>query len=92
MISHQPGLPVTGLSLATCWSPVSAWQTRMALERGGVQRAVGAVGDLERCQRDAGVEHQRLVRPEMSDLAGGLVGLLAGDVVRDAPGASHGRA
>ena len=31
--SHQPGLPVTGLVLATCWSPVSAWQTRMALER-----------------------------------------------------------
>ncbi len=31
--SHQPGLPVTGLRLATCWSPVSAWQTSTALER-----------------------------------------------------------
>ena len=28
-----PGLPVTGCTLLTCWSPVSAWQTRMALER-----------------------------------------------------------
>ena len=25
--------PVTGCLLLTCWSPVSAWQTRMALER-----------------------------------------------------------
>ena len=25
--------PVTGCTLLTCWSPVSAWQTRMALER-----------------------------------------------------------
>ena len=32
IISHQPGLPVTGWMLATCWSPVSAWQTSMALE------------------------------------------------------------
>jgi hypothetical protein len=30
-VSHQPGLPVTGFSLATCWSPVSAWQTSTAL-------------------------------------------------------------
>ena len=27
---HQPGLPVTGCALATCWSPVSAWQIRIA--------------------------------------------------------------
>ena len=26
MRSHQPGLPVIGCGLATCWSPVSAWQ------------------------------------------------------------------
>ncbi len=29
--SHQPGLPVIGCGLATYWSPVSAWQTRIAL-------------------------------------------------------------
>ena len=29
---HQPPLPVIGLRLATCWSPVSAWQTSTALE------------------------------------------------------------
>jgi hypothetical protein len=29
---HQPGLPVRGCGLARCWSPVSAWQTRMALD------------------------------------------------------------
>ena len=32
MVSHQPGLPVTGLLLATYWSPVSAWATRMAFD------------------------------------------------------------
>ena len=32
MISHQPGLPVTGCGLATYWSPVSACGTRMALD------------------------------------------------------------
>ena len=29
--SHQPGLPVSGCALATCWSPVSAWNSRIAL-------------------------------------------------------------
>ena len=29
---HQPGLPVTGWVLATCWSPVSAWHTSTALD------------------------------------------------------------
>ena len=33
MVSHQPDLPVTGLGLATCWSPVSAWQISTALVR-----------------------------------------------------------
>ena len=51
---HQPGLPVTGWGLATCWSPVSAWQIRMALERVGVQRAVGLVGDLPGREHRAG--------------------------------------
>ncbi len=30
---HQPGLPVSGWGSATYWSPVSAWQTRIALSR-----------------------------------------------------------
>ena len=29
--AHQPGLPVRGCGLATCWSPVSAWHTSTAL-------------------------------------------------------------
>ena len=33
MVSHQPGFFVTGLTLATCWSPVSAWQISIALLR-----------------------------------------------------------
>ena len=32
MVSHQPGLPVTGWGLATYWSPVSACVTRMAFD------------------------------------------------------------
>ena len=32
MVSHQPGLPVTGWGLATYWSPVSACSTRMAFD------------------------------------------------------------
>ena len=32
-MSHQPDLPVTGLTLATCWSPVKAWQIKIALLR-----------------------------------------------------------
>ena len=32
---HQPGLPVSGCVLATCWSPVSAWQTSSALPPSG---------------------------------------------------------
>ncbi|CAM5221079.1 hypothetical protein BTHI11S_00558 [Bosea thiooxidans] len=29
---HQPPLPVIGFRLATYWSPVSAWQSRIALD------------------------------------------------------------
>ena len=32
MISHQPGLPVTGCGLATYWSPVRACGTSTALD------------------------------------------------------------
>ena len=32
MVSHQPGLAVTGWGLATYWSPVSACVTRMAFD------------------------------------------------------------
>ena len=35
IVSHQPSLPVTGLTFATCWSPVSAWQIRIALDFAG---------------------------------------------------------
>jgi hypothetical protein len=38
MVVHQPGLPVTGLTFATCWSPVSAWQMRTALVLSGLRR------------------------------------------------------
>ena len=29
---HQPALPVIGWVEATCWSPVSAWQIRIAFD------------------------------------------------------------
>ncbi|MND05320.1 hypothetical protein D3C83_260340 [compost metagenome] len=32
---HQPGLPVIGCGLARCWSPVSAWWTRIAFDLSG---------------------------------------------------------
>ena len=32
IVSHQPGLLVTGCGLAAYWSPVSAWETRMAFD------------------------------------------------------------
>ena len=32
IVSHQPGFLVTGCWLATYWSPVSAWVTRMAFD------------------------------------------------------------
>ncbi len=59
-LSHQPGLPVSGWVSATYWSPVSAWQIRMALLRGGVQRAVGAIGDGQAAQRAAAIQRQPL--------------------------------
>ena len=37
-LAHQPGLEVTGWMSATYWSPVSAWQTRMALLRAAFSR------------------------------------------------------
>jgi hypothetical protein len=33
---HQPSLPVIGCGSAANWSPVKAWQTRMALLRAGL--------------------------------------------------------
>ena len=41
-VSHQPGLPVIGCCSASILVQVSAWQTRTALVRCGIQRAVGA--------------------------------------------------
>ncbi len=77
MVSHQPGLPVTGCSPNTYWSPESAWQTRIAFDLFGVERAVGHVGDLERRERDARVELQGLVRAEADDRRTRLVHLAA---------------
>ena len=33
--SHQPGLPVLGWGEAAYWSPVSAWNSRIALSLAG---------------------------------------------------------
>ena len=38
MVDHQPGRPVEGWGEATCWSPVSAWVTRTALEASAFSR------------------------------------------------------
>ena len=47
IVSHQPGLPVSGWTLATCWSPVSAWQISTALLLAAFSVAIGLVGDRE---------------------------------------------
>ena len=46
---------------AACASPVSAWQTKTALDAVGVELAVGLVGDLDGPELRAGFEHQRVV-------------------------------
>ena len=56
MLSHQPGLPVSGLMPAACASPEKACSTRMALDLGRVQLAVGLVGHLDRRKRGAAIE------------------------------------
>ena len=43
--SHQPGLPVIGCGLATCWSPVSAWKIEDRVGLVGRQLAVSLVGE-----------------------------------------------
>ncbi len=41
----------------------------------GVERAVGLVGDLERGERDPGIELERLLRPEVGDEGLGVIRL-----------------
>ena len=90
-VSHQPGLPVTGCSLATYWSPVSAWQTRMAFDLVGVERAVGLVGDAKRRQQLVAVEPQRLALGRSArpcSTAGGLAqAALSAGLLKLSPGA-----
>ena len=41
----------------------------------GIERTVGLVGDLERCEVDAGIEPQRTVHPETHDRRMGDISL-----------------
>jgi hypothetical protein len=56
MLSHQPGLPVSWLMPAAWASPENACSTRMALDLGGVQLAVGFVSHIHRRERGAVIE------------------------------------
>ena len=66
MLSHQPGLPSRGLMPAACASPEKACRIRMRVRAGGVQLAVGFVGDFDRRQRDATVQGNRVKTGGMS--------------------------
>ena len=48
----------------------------MALERSGVELAIGLIGDLERRQIDAAIEFQRLVHAERRHQRGRMVRLM----------------
>ena len=64
MVSHQPGLPVTGLDVGDVLVAGQRVADQHRVGALGVERAVGLVGDLERRELDAGVELQRLVGAE----------------------------
>ena len=46
-----------------------------------VERAIGLVGNLKRRQRDAAIEHQRMIRPKTHNEARRILGLRIGDGV-----------
>jgi hypothetical protein len=48
----------------------------------GVERAIGLIRNLERRQRDAAIEHQRLVRPKTHKEARRVLGLGIGNRIR----------
>ncbi len=70
MRSHQPGLPVIGCGLARCWSPVSAWNTRIAFDLSRRELAVRLVGHGHAVERLPAVERERLGEQEAAGSRG----------------------
>ena len=62
MVSHQPGLPVTGCVVDDVLIAGQRVANQDGIAARGVERAVGLIGDLPRAEIDAGVEPQRIVR------------------------------
>ena len=60
MLSHQPGLPVSGLMPAACASPEKACSTRMALDLAAFNSPVGFVSHVDRRERGAAIERNRI--------------------------------
>ena len=77
MVSHQPGLPVTGMGIGHVLVAGERVADQDGVGAGGVERAVGLVGDLPGSERHTRIHHQRLVRAEARDRARRLVDLAA---------------
>ena len=71
IVSHQPGLPVTGCSLADVLVAGQRVGDEDGVRLGGVELAVGLVGDAEGREQLVAVEPQRLARGNVEVVAAG---------------------
>ena len=88
MVSHQPALAGDRMDVGDVLVAGERVADQHRIAALGVERAVGLVGDLERREVDAGIEPQRLVRPEAHDRRMRLV-RLAHAVDRSKHGLDH---
>ena len=76
MVSHQPGLPVSGMPIGDMLIGGQRMADQNRVGAVGVEFAIGLVGDLERRKIDAAIERQRLVGAELRDQRGRMIGLM----------------
>ena len=74
-VSHQPGFLVTGCSLGDVLVAGQRMADEDGVRLGGVERAVGLVGDRDRRQQLVAVKPQRLALGQVQYLARGIVRL-----------------